>query len=293
MLTLQPRIIATEAELAALLAELLTQPVVAVDTESNSLYAYREQVCLIQFSTPTADYIVDPLAGLDLRPLEQLFANPCIEKVFHAAEYDIMCMKRDFGFHFVNLFDTMRAARILGWRRVGLGDVLNELFGICVNKCYQRYNWGRRPLSPQALHYACLDTHYLLPLRHIQVETLQQLGRWDKAREAFAHVAEVRPAPYNTSGPRGFWRIPGIYNLSELEQDVLWKLYCWRDQEARRLNWPPFKVLGAHTLVALAQARPRTVAELSQVPGLKPRHIRQYGEQILCAIRAGEQPEAS
>jgi len=37
------------------------EPILAVDSESNSLYAYHERVCLIQFSSSTEDYLVDPL----------------------------------------------------------------------------------------------------------------------------------------------------------------------------------------------------------------------------------------
>ncbi len=87
----------TPAGLAALAAALAAQPVIAVDTESNSLHAYREQVCLIQFSTSTSDYILDPLALADLSSLAPVFASITIEKVFHAAEYDLICLRRDFG----------------------------------------------------------------------------------------------------------------------------------------------------------------------------------------------------
>ncbi|HEX7556050.1 MAG TPA: ribonuclease D, partial [Leptolinea sp.] len=89
-------------------------PIFAIDTESNSLFAYREQVCLIQISTETEDYLIDPLAIHDLSALAPLFANPQIEKVFHAGEYDLICLKRDFGFEFNHLFDTMIAGRVLG-----------------------------------------------------------------------------------------------------------------------------------------------------------------------------------
>ena len=128
-----PRVVASPSQLEALLDELSAQSAIGVDTESNSLYAYHERVCLIQCSIPGADYIVDPLAGLDLSPLARVFADPGGQKVFHAAEYDVMCLKRDFGFRFANLFDTMWAARILGWPRVGLGDVLKETFGVRTN----------------------------------------------------------------------------------------------------------------------------------------------------------------
>ncbi|MDY7078916.1 MAG: ribonuclease D, partial [Chloroflexota bacterium] len=188
-----PEVITTPQQLEALMEALSDRPAVAVDTESNSLYAYQEQVCLIQFSIPGEDYLVDPLAGLDLSPLGHLFADPGKQKVFHAAEYDVMCLKRDFGFRFANLFDTMWAARILGWPRVGLGDVLQETFGVHTKKRYQRYNWGKRPLDQEALTYACLDTHYLLPLRHLQADALAQKENLEEAREVFDQVAASEP----------------------------------------------------------------------------------------------------
>ena len=127
MLSIDPsQVITHAAALRTLAKELQRHPIIAVDTESNSLYAYRERVCLIQFSTPLADTLVDPLALDDLTPLAPIFADPKIEKVFHAAEYDLICLKRDFGFEFANLFDTLVAARILGRKQVGLGAILGS-----------------------------------------------------------------------------------------------------------------------------------------------------------------------
>ena len=160
-----PVLITRFAELTDLVDHLTRQPVVAVDTESNSLYAYREQVCLIQFSTPREDYLVDPLAIRDLSLLGPLFADPKIEKIFHAAEYDLICLERDFEFRFANLFDTMMAARILGREELGLGALLEQEFGVVLDKRYQRANWGQRPLPADLLAYARLDTHYLIQLR--------------------------------------------------------------------------------------------------------------------------------
>ena len=279
-------LVTAQHELAAVLETLASQPAVAVDTESNSLYAYYERVCLIQCSIPGADYVVDPLAGLDLSPLARLFADPEVQKVFHAAEYDVMCLKRDFGFRFANLFDTMWAARILGWPRVGLGDVLQATFGVHTNKRYQRYNWGKRPLEPEALAYACLDTRYLLPLCRLQTDELDQRGRWEEACEVFDQTAATGPASH-TFDPEDFRRVKGASDLTEREQAILRELYAWRDQQARRQDRPPFQVLNNRALITLAQARPRTLDELAHVDSLKPYHVRRYGERILGAIRRG------
>jgi len=101
--------------------ELSAQDIIAVDTESNSLYAYQEQVCLIQFSTREKDILVDTLALPDLSVLGPVFQSDKIMKVFHAAEYDLICLFRDYGFQFKFLFDTMIAARTLGYQKIGLG----------------------------------------------------------------------------------------------------------------------------------------------------------------------------
>jgi ribonuclease D len=281
-----PAVVTSSAQLAALLQALCDEPFVAVDTESNSLYAYQEQVCLIQLSIPSADYIVDALAELDLSPLAHLFADPNVEKIFHAAEYDVMCLKRDFGFTFANLFDTMWAARILGWPRVGLGDVLKDLFDVRTNKRYQRYNWGKRPLDHKALVYASIDTHYLLPLRHLQADGLMQKKRWEEAQEVFDQIAATEPAS-NGFDPKEFWRTKGAFDLARREQAVLRELCIWRDGEALRQDHPHFKVLHDHALVALAQARPRTREELVNIEGIKPYHARRYGKRILQAIEQG------
>ena len=91
--------VATPNSLDKLIQHLYTQKTIAVDTESDSLYSYFEKVCLIQFSTASGDYILDPLT-VDISPLASIFASERIEKIFHAAEYDILSLKRDYGFQF-------------------------------------------------------------------------------------------------------------------------------------------------------------------------------------------------
>jgi ribonuclease D len=281
-----PGLVSGNGQLADLIDDLQSQPSVAVDTESNSLYAYRERVCLIQFSTRSGDYLVDPLADLDLSPLGAVFSDSAIEKVFHAAEYDVMTMRRDFGFDFANLFDTMWAARILGWPKVGLGSILQSTFDIHTNKRYQRYDWGKRPIDEGAQTYACMDTHYLLDLRDLQAGALRTRGRWEEAQEVFEQVALSEAAP-RAFDPQDFRRVKGSSKLKSAEQAVLFQLYMWRDREARRRDTPPFKVLGNGTLKTLAITRPRTAADMAGIRGLRPHHIRRYGDQILRAVKLG------
>ena len=175
--------------LAALAVTLAREPAIGVDTESNSLYAYRERVCLIQFSTPALDYIVDPLALPNLDPLAPAVCqHPHQQKIFHAAEYDLIGLTRDYGFKFANLFDTMVAARTLGWPRLGLAAILNEQYGVTMNKRLQRANWGQRPLTAELLDYARLDTRYLVALREVLAGELAAAGRTVEADEEVARL---------------------------------------------------------------------------------------------------------
>ncbi len=285
-LNYQPVWIDTAPELADLVELLSQQPLVAVDTESDSLYSYYEKVCLIQFSIPQADYLVDPLA-IDVSALGDVFADPAIEKIFHAAEYDFLSMKRDFGFVFNNLFDTMLAARILGWPRYGLGPLLEEYFGIQPDKRFQRYNWGQRPLSKKALEYAHLDTHYLIPLREIQLQHLTDQNRQREAAGAFERLTQVEPTS-KIFNPDDFWRIKYARDLRPQQQAVLRQLFILRDKLARRLDRPPFKVMNDRAMVELAKTQPQTVDELDQLDGLGKKLLYHNVDSILEAIRAGQ-----
>ncbi len=283
---LSPILVQTPAAWRDCFAELRQQPRLAVDTESNSLYAYQEQVCLIQVSVPGRDYIIDPLSLPDLEGLGGLMADPAVEKVFHAAEYDLLSMKRDHGYQFAGLFDTMLAARILGWDHLGLGSILDQEFGIKVNKRFQRADWGRRPLPPEQIAYASTDTHYLLALRDRLERELTAAGRAAEARASFDRVAAVTPTPH-AFDPDAFWRLLNGRRLAPQQNAVLRELYVFRDREAQRRNLPLFKVFANRTLVELAEALPRRVDELEGIYGLTSRVVSRYGRGLVGTVRRG------
>lgn len=283
----KPILITHPRELHALAVSLAQEPVVAVDTESNSLYVYKERVCLLQFSTPTQDYLVDPLALDDLSSLAPVFASPQILKIFHAAEYDLVCLRRDYGFQFANLFDTMEAARILGWKQFGLGSILEAEFGVKMDKKYQRANWGERPLNPQLMNYARLDTRYLIPLRERLEAALHTAGRWELAQEDFQRACLPPAAAPAPNDELMFYRISGVHDLAPREVAVLQALCLYRDEMAQILDRPWFKVIGDSTLVTIAQIQPRSIIDLRQVEGMTPGQIHRYSQGLLDAVRRG------
>jgi ribonuclease D len=275
------------ASFRAMLAHLREEPALAVDTESNSLYVYKEQVCLIQISVPGADYLLDPLKLDDISGLGPLLADPGVLKVLHGAEYDVSVLHRDFGFTLANLFDTMWASRILGWSAHGLAALLKDRFGVKLNKKYQRANWGIRPLPPAQLDYARLDTHYLLPLYEIQRRELDARGRWPQARHRFARLIQTR---WEVKGfdPDDFWRLSGVRDLDDVGRGVLRELYVFREERAQAENRPTFRVISNKALIGLAEKRPQDRRGLVQIKGVSPRMARRYGRGLLAAIQRGK-----
>jgi ribonuclease D len=275
----------TKQLLQQLMDDLATQSRVAVDTESNSLHAFREQVCLVQFSTTNADYLVDPLALKDLSLLSPIFSNPKIEKIFHAAEYDLICLRRDFYFSFANLFDTMQAARVLGYPAVGLDRLLADKFKIQTDKRHQKANWAARPLTKEQIHYARLDTHYLFNLRDVLEQELRDKDRLVFAVEDFARACLPEESKQKLNG-ESWERFAARKDLSLRELTVLAYLCKWRDKEAEKLNRPPYKVIMDDVFVALAKNPPEQKVDLSGV-GLSEKQIGLWGDGVLAAIRRG------
>ncbi len=256
----------------------------AIDLESNSLFAYREEVCLIQLSTADQDFIIDPKSEIDLRALGEIIQDPLVEKVFHAAEYDCILLSRQYGWKLTNLFDTMWAARILGYERFGLAGILEDEYGVKLNKRHQKANWCKRPLSMPLLNYAQMDTHFLIRLRDNLATQLENHGRTEEAREIFAEQTRVRTAN-KVFEPNGFWSIRGVRDLSRAQQAIVRALYVFRDDQAKRQNRPHFKIFGDQTIVELAKIAPVHPNEINRIYGMSTGQVRRYGRQLARVIR--------
>ena len=266
-----------------MLAHLATQDTIAIDTESNSLHAYHERVCLIQLSSPTADFLVDPFVFDNLDELGKLFSREDIQKVFHAGDYDIGCLKRDFDFTFHNVFDTMLAATALAEPNLGLAALLEKYFGIILDKKYQRANWGERPLKAEMLSYAQCDSHYLIPLRDTLLPQLEASNRLKLVLEEGEGMARlVKPLEQHIED---IWRVKGAQDLSAEALSLLDVLNHARELIASKRDVPPFKVFSDRALIEIAQTQPHYIQELSLLPSLSESQVRRYGSLLMQAIQ--------
>ena len=240
----------TSAALADLVARIGAADRVGVDTEADSMHCYREKVCLVQVGLPGADELVDPLAGVDLKPL--LDALETTEMVMHGADFDLRMLYR-LGLGAPRaVFDTMIAARLTGAAKYGYAALVAEHFGVTLPKGLQTANWARRPLAPRLAEYARNDTHYLLRLAERLERRLAELGRreWleQSCRRAVAAARVVR-----ARDPETDWRVKGSHALGPRASAILRALWHWREDEARTADRPPFHVMSNGDLVDAAQ----------------------------------------
>ena len=275
-------VIASDARLPELLKKIDASNRVALDTEADSLHSYREKLCLIQISVPSAvipsnvggshetaskvglrdsstslgmtvqsvcDFIVDPLSNLDFEPLRQALQPK--EIVLHGADYDLRMLRRGLNFTPTRIFDTVIAARLLGIREFSLGALVKRFFGVELHKHSQKANWAVRPLLPRMTKYALNDVHYLLPLAGRLEQELEFFQRGDWSRQSCDRAIELATTARERN-PDELWRIPGVGALDPHAGVVLRELWQWREKEAEMVDRPPFHILQNHELLTAA-----------------------------------------
>ena len=280
-----------QAELEALATALQSEAVLAVDSESNSYFAFRGQVCLLQISTPDKDLLIDTLAGLDFSCLAGVFANSEQRKIFHDAEGDIPALKADLGLEVHGLFDSRVAAGALGESKQGLASQLQKYLQIDVDKEQQLSNWGQRPLSAEQLVYASGDTRYLIALQQAMQAQLSQ--RSELVQKLFAREClrfENLPARVDrTRDSDAFFHIKGAGKLSSAALSYLRSLYLAREDFAEAQNFPaprlfPTKLLLQIAIRAGEKGPPKQAGQLASVV-LSQAKLRRHGQWILQALR--------
>lgn len=245
------RYVSTDAELAALVKDVGEECRLAVDTEADSLHHYHEKVCLIQLTAGGRDYIVDPLSGVDAAPLVDAMADR--ELIFHGADYDLRMLRRSLKLKTRKpVFDTMLAAQLLGFEKLGLAALVERYFGVVLSKRGQKSDWSRRPLTKEQLDYAQLDTHYLPEIADRLAAELSARGRTAWFEESCAAVAYAAMQE-DRAGDKEGWRIRGARLLSRRELAFLREAWNWREHEARHADLPRFKVLVDDQLMAIVR----------------------------------------
>ncbi len=276
----------SQHEFDELCVKLASHKYISIDTESNSLYAYKEKLCLMQLSSEHINAVVDTLA-VDIRPILPLFAEPAIEKIFHSADSDIRVFKGALKCTFANIFDVMVAAKYLGIIRCGLDNLVKEVLGGAeMNKKYQKADWGKRPLTREMLDYASADTIHLKKLRDLLGARLEEKGRLKEATDQFAQICKIEPTPMRFD-ESGFLTLKGARQLNGRGLAVLRELYIAREVAAIKKNTPPFKVISEDLMLRLSVAPREGLNNLSIFKGVSGYVLSNHGGWIREALRKG------
>jgi ribonuclease D len=261
--------------------------VLCIDTEYDSFRYFRDKLCLIQIKAARRTYLFDPFNGTDISFLAGPFAHPGVVKVLHAGDNDIRLLKRDYGFGFKNVFDTHRAAAVLGCRFLSLSTLIAQHLGVDLvkKKKIQRSQWDKRPLTEEQLRYAVLDTAYLTPLYDKLSADLRGLGLEKQARRAFADVA-AGTWQEKTLDVQGHRKIKAYAFLESDQKTALKRLYRWRFQKARDTNRAVFMILSDQELVNLACVADPSRITLKKEGGLSAEKADRYSEEIIRALRS-------
>ncbi|OGR41875.1 MAG: hypothetical protein A2X35_11225 [Elusimicrobia bacterium GWA2_61_42] len=275
----------TQKEFDELAAKLAKHKYLCIDTESNSLYVYKEKFCLMQLSSEHINAVVDTLA-VDIKSILPVFADPAVEKIFHSADSDIRVFKAAMGCTFVNIFDVMVAAKYLGIIKCGLDNMVKEFFKVELNKKFQKADWGRRPLSKEMLDYASGDTVYLKRMRDLMAAELEKKGRLEEVKGQFAQICKIEPTPMRFD-ESGFLTLKGARQLNGRGLAVLRELYLAREVAAIKRNSPPFKVISEDLMLRLSVAPREGLHNLSIFKGVSGYVLANHGGWIREAIQKG------
>jgi ribonuclease D len=280
-------LVTREDELRAVAARLSRAKRVAVDIESNGLFKYKATLCTMQLATTDEVVVVDTLAA-SLEPLAQLLGPDGPRKIVHDVAFDARILA-EAGLPLANVLDTSLAARMLGRTATGLASLLSSELGIAMDKKLQHHDWTQRPLEPQQLRYLADDVLHLEALAERLWKEVEERRIDDAVEEETRYRLAQAVASTGTVDPRPpYVRLKGIDRVPKDELPILRRLAELRENKAKKLDVPPYKVLGPDVLFAIARAKPRTMADLARIKGATGgSRARSLAPSMLEAVTAG------
>ena len=263
--------------LTSLLSENRHHPLVAVDTEFRRRDTFFPQVALLQLCWGETAYLIDPLRLNDLSALQHFLTDAAQTKLIHSASEDLEVFSHWLGVLPTPLFDTQRAAAVVG---LGAGQsyraLVTHFFDIDLPKDETQSDWLQRPLSDAQAEYAAQDVTYLHPMgAQLQACAIEQ-SRLDWVLEEGARLKPGGKPPIS--------KFKTAYRLPPEQQRVLTALVSWREQEAHDRDRPRSWILNDKIVMAAARAVPRSVRELAAVEDMPQGLVRRAGEGLVQRI---------
>lgn len=262
----------------------------ALDTESNSGFAYAERLCLLQLNVADRLWLVDLVALEGPSPMELLrgvLESPEVTTCLHGGEFDVGCFKRDYDLSLRGVWDSQQAASFLGFERTGYAAVVEAVSGVALAKAFTQHDWARRPLAEGVLDYAVDDVRYLPA---VWEELTERVAAADLEEEVAIQNLAVEGSIWDGGfKPAGFWKVKGVGNLPETALPLMAELWRWRDEVARERDTAPGRTLNNRTMLAISRRPPRSRRDLRRL-GLPGRLMAQGTELLELAERVRRSP---
>jgi len=258
----------------------------AVDVEADSMHHFRARLCFVQLGTDTDIFLLDTLAPeVKVDALQATFAAPTVTKFFHAAQGDLQYLA-EAGVRVKGLFDTHRAATLLGWPKVGLADLVKEHLGATLQKEHQQSDFSIRPLPPEMRAYIADDVRYLVDVGRLVREACLKADVLEEVLldcERMCDEAAARPDPaeaLNVKLPKRGLSPEQVRLAQHLARALHLKRLEWAEAE----DVPMGRMLSNMAIAAIAAKPPESVKELSRLQGVRGAFARQHGDAVMALI---------
>ena len=281
------KLIETTEEIASFFKRAANEDVIAVDVESAAFYRYYAKVNLIQIATRKEAAIIDPQAIHDFSPFQEFAAKSKCMWLFHGGDYDISMLAKDLQIFIPRMFDTRKAAEIIGMTELGLRALTEKYLGFTLDKHLQRCDWSKRPLTKAMIEYGLLDAVCLVPVYDCLIQELNELGRIDWCMEECEAIAKQAREAHNQQPDPYAFHIKGSSYLSLRSLAVLREVWNLREEIAESIDRAPFMLLSNQSLLEIARLCPRSIAGLNTIKGMNHDFLARYGSDLQKAIRTG------
>ncbi len=267
----------------------LTLSMIAIDTEFMRVDTFYPIPGLIQIADRHACYLIDPLEVTDMSPLVEVLSDSNVIKVIHAASEDLELFRHHYGVVPSPLFDTQVAAAFAGWGfSMGLQRIVEKSLKINLGKGHTRSDWLQRPLSQEQILYAALDVAYLPAIAQQLTSELKQLGRYEWMLDECQFLC-LTSRDTDPEGVDYYRRFTQMNSTSPTVLAGLRDLSAWREKTCRERNLCRPLVIKNEAIMAVIDAWPTNLKQLSDLRVLKPQQLKKDGQQILDILKGAEE----
>ena len=280
-------VIADSTSLTKFCDRLIKSSYITVDTEFMRDQTYWPRLCLVQIANDHEAAAIDTLAkGIDITPLLNLFTNPRILKIFHAARQDLEIFYRLMGRLPSPIFDTQIAAMVCGFGdSAGYDTLVRKLTDETIDKSSRFTDWALRPLSQRQINYALGDVTHL---RQVYIKLNEMLGQNNRHNWMDEELSILRDTKNYTFAPEDAWRRIKYRAPKPRFLAILKEVAAWREIEAQNKDIPRNRIVRDESLIEISHHAPKTINDLSRARGLSLKKAEgSLGKALLNAVKVG------